>query len=281
MTDAKDGRADQPGGRARRDRPDHADHPGADVIIQVTDGNLALSGRPVLRGINLTVRRGEVVAILGSNGSGKSTLVRGSLGLLPWSSGDVRLFDTPLPRFRDWQRVGYVPQLMTATSGVPATVGEVVASGRLSRRRLLLPMRPADREAVRRAIGAVDLLDRRSDALSQLSGGQQHRVLIARALAVEPDLFVLDEPNAGVDHSSQVGLVETLRPLVAAGTTVLLVLHELGPLAALIDRVVLLRDGRMVYDGAPPDDVSLEEFHTHHHPDRVVDTVPMRSGWDL
>lgn len=278
MTNEPAGRAHEPGGRARRD---HHDTSEADAIIQVTDGNLSLGGRPVLRGINLSVRRGEVVAILGSNGSGKSTLVRGSLGLLPWSAGDARLFDTPLPRFRDWQRVGYVPQLMTATSGVPATVHEVVASGRLSHRRLLVPMRSADRQAVRAALDAVDLLNRRSDALSQLSGGQQHRVLIARALAVEPDLFVLDEPNAGVDHASQVGLVETLRPLVAAGTTVMLVLHELGPLAALIDRVVLLRDGRVVYDGEPPDDVSLEEFHTHHHHDQVIDTVPMRSGWDL
>lgn len=254
---------------------------GAGTVMRITDGDLALAGRPVLRGINLAVRRGEVVAIMGSNGSGKSTLVRGALGLIPWGAGDVRLFETPLHDFRDWQRVGYVPQLMTATSGVPATVAEVVAAGRLSRRRLLLPMRSADRDAVRRALEAVDLLDRRSDALSQLSGGQQHRVLIARALAVEPDLFVLDEPNAGVDHASQIALVSTLRPLVAAGATVVLVLHDLGPLEELIDRAVVLRDGRVVYDGAPPQDGSLHEFHTHHHPRRVVDTVPMRSGWDL
>lgn len=254
---------------------------GAGTVIQITDGNLTLGSRPVLRGINLTVRRGEVVAVLGSNGSGKSTLIRGALGLIAWGAGDVRLFDTPLKDFRDWQRVGYVPQLMTATSGVPATVAEVVGAGRLSRRRLLLPMRHADRQAVRRALESVDLLDRRSDALSQLSGGQQHRVLIARALAVEPDLFVLDEPNAGIDHASQLGLVTTLRPLVAAGATVVIVLHDLGPFEELIDRAVVLRDGRIVYDGAPPQDASLEEFHTHHHHSRVVDTVPMRSGWDL
>ena len=250
-------------------------------VLQVSEGNLALGGRPVLRGINLTVQPGEVVAILGSNGSGKSTLVRGLLGLLPWSAGDVRLFDTPLPRFHDWRRVGYVPQLMTATSGVPATVQEVVAAGRLPHRRLLLPMRHADKQAVRSALEAVDMLARRSDALSQLSGGQQHRVLIARALAVEPDLFVLDEPTAGVDYASQLALVEALGPRVRAGATVLLVLHELGPLADLIERVVLLRDGRVVYDGAPPDDATLEGFHTHHLPTPVVDTVPMSSGWQL
>lgn len=251
------------------------------AVVHATDGALALAGRPVLRGIDLSLRRGEVVAVLGSNGSGKSTLVRGLLGLTPWTTGDIRLFGTPLPEFREWERIGYVPQLMTATSGVPATVQEVVSSGRLSRRRLLLPMSGTDRTAVREALLAVELYDRRSDSVSQLSGGQQHRVLIARALAGQPDLFVLDEPTAGVDHASQLNLVETLRPRVQAGATVLLVLHELGPLGELIDRAVLLRDGRIAYDGPPPDDASLHEFDAHHHAGPVTDTVPLHSGWDL
>lgn len=256
-------------------------------IISVSDGNIALGGRPVLRGIDLSVRRGEVVAILGSNGSGKSTLVRGVMGLTQWRSGGVRLFDTPLPRFRDWKRVGYVPQLVTASSGVPATVTEVVASGRLSRRRLLMPMSSADRAAVRSAIRAVELEGKRHDAVSQLSGGQQQRVLIARALASEPELFVLDEPNAGVDHHNQVGLAETLRPLVRQGATVVLVLHELGPLADLIDRAILLRDGRVAYDGPPPGDGEIGAFHDHAHHHLQLggngrtrpDHVPLEGGW--
>ena len=253
----------------------------ASTVVSVRGGNVALGGRPILRGIDLTVRRGEVVAVLGANGSGKSTLVRALMGLVPWSSGDVRLFDTPLGRFRDWRRVGYVPQRVTASSGVPATVFEVVASGRLSRRRPLLPMSATDRRAVRAAIEAVELGDRSADAVSQLSGGQQQRVLIARALAGEPELFVLDEPNAGVDHHNQVGLAQTLRPMVTAGTTVLLVLHDLGPLAPLIDRAVAVREGRIVYDGPVPDDAALEDFHEHHHQRRQADHVPLRSGWDL
>ena len=255
--------------------------PHISTVVDVKGGNIALAGRPVLRGIDLTVRQGEVVAILGSNGSGKSTLVRGLMGLTPWSSGDVRLFDTPLASFRQWHRVGYVPQRITASAGVPATVNEVVASGRLSRRRLLMPMGQHDREAVRSAIAAVELDERRHDAVGHLSGGQQQRVLIARALAGEPELFVLDEPNAGVDHHNQVGLAATLRPMIEVGTTVVLVLHELGPLADLIDRAIALRDGRIVYDGPPPDDDSLEMFHAHHHPQHPSDNVPMRSGWDL
>ena len=250
-------------------------------VVCVHGGNIALAGRPILRGIDLTVRRGEVVAILGANGSGKSTLVRGLMGLTPWTSGDVRLFDTPLHHFKEWRRVGYVPQRITAASGVPATVLEVVSSGRLARRKLLLPMSPDDRRAVRAAIAAVELADRTRDAVAQLSGGQQQRVLIARALAGQPDLFVLDEPNAGVDRHNQIALADTLRPLVEHGTTVLFVLHELGPLAPLIDRAVVIREGRIVYDGPPPDEQTLEAFHDHHHLRPPSNHVPMTSWWDL
>ncbi len=249
-------------------------------VISITGGNLALAGRPVLRGIDLHVGAGEVVAVLGANGSGKSTLVRGLIGLVPWASGDPRLFGQPLREFRDWRRVGYVPQRVTATSGVPATVAEVVASGRLAHRRLLLPLSRADRLAVRRAISAVELDDKRSDAVGHLSGGQQQRVLIARALATEPDLFVLDEPNAGVDQHNQAGLARTLRPLVASGATALIVLHELGPLGDLIDRVLVLREGRIGYDGRPDRFTEPAAAHDHHHPGGRSDNVPISSsGW--
>ena len=248
------------------------------TVIEVRDGSLALDGRPVVRGVDLAVRRGEVVALLGSNGSGKSTLVRGLMGLVPWTSGDVRLFQTPLARFRDWRRTGYVPQQHSAASGVPATVQEIVSSGRLAHRRLLLPLRAGDRRAIRAALEAVEMVDRRSDAVSQLSGGQQQRVMIARALAAEPDLLVLDEPNAGIDTRSQRVLVDTLRPMIAAGATVLVVLHETGPFADLIDRVVVLRDGRVTYDGAPPDEATLAEFSSHHHPSRSADGTPWGGG---
>ncbi|MGI8577661.1 MAG: metal ABC transporter ATP-binding protein [Nocardioidaceae bacterium] len=250
-------------------------------VVQVTDGSIALGGRPVLRGIDLSVRRGQVVAVLGSNGSGKSTLVRGLMGLTPWVRGDVRLFETPLGRFHDWKRVGYVPQRQTASSGVPATVTEVVAAGRLSRRKPLMPLRQADRCAVRRAIRAVELQEMQHEVVGHLSGGQQQRVLIARALAGEPELFVLDEPNAGVDRHNQLALATTLRPLVAGGTTVFVVLHEIGPLADLIDRAVVLRDGRVSYDGPPPDEQTLDGFDDHHHLNRAAEHLRLKAGWDL
>ncbi len=232
-------------------------------IIETRDVAVELGGRPVLRGIDLAVQPGEVVAVLGANGSGKSTLVRAVLGLVPHVRGEVRLFGDPVSGFRDWQRVGFVPQRATAGSGVPATVGEVVAAGRLSRRTPFVPLRRRDKDAIAAAIEAVGLTDRVGDGVSTLSGGQQQRVLIARALAGDPELLVLDEPTAGVDVASQQVLADALRSLVAHGITIVLVAHELGPLGDLVDRAVVMRDGRIAYDG-PPIDV-FTDADTHHH----------------
>ena len=115
--------------------------------VEVRGASVAIGGRPILRGIDLTVRPGEFLALMGVNGSGKSTLVRAVTGLLPLTSGSVHLFGTPYADFHDWHRIGFVPQRSTASGGVPATVWEVVASGRITRRRLLRPLSRADRQA--------------------------------------------------------------------------------------------------------------------------------------
>jgi zinc transport system ATP-binding protein len=187
------------------------------------------------------------------------------MGLVPARHGDVLLFGTPLDRFRDWRRVGFVPQRASAAAGVPASVWEMVASGRLSRRRLFAPLRKADRHAVHSAITAVGLDDKIHDGVSTLSGGQQQRVLIARALAGEPDLLVLDEPTAGVDLQSQEAFAEALSELAGHGATIVLVAHEIGPVQPLIGRAVVMRDGRVAYDGPPTEAVTgAHDDHTHH-----------------
>ena len=239
--------------------------------VQVADLSVDLGGRLVLRGIDLQIRPGEVVAVLGTNGSGKSTLVRTMVGLLPAARGEVRLFGTPVPRFRQWSRIGYVPQRITAAGGVPATVHEVVSSGLLSKRRFFRPLSAAQKAAVDESLELVDMADRRKDAVAELSGGQQQRVLIARALVTDPELLVLDEPTAGVDLASQDIFAEAIRERVARGTTVVMVSHELGPMDALIDRSIVLRRGRIVYDGPP----HASQTHAHVHP-HVVDSEP---GW--
>ncbi|WP_353947044.1 metal ABC transporter ATP-binding protein [Streptomyces sp. HUAS MG91] len=247
-------------------------------VITLRKVTAELGSRPVLRGIDLTVRRGEVVALLGANGSGKSTAVRSIIGQVPVTGGAIELFGTPRGRFRDWARVGYVPQRTTAAGGVPATVTEVVSSGRLSRARFGI-LRRADREAVTRALESVGMADRAKDSVDALSGGQHQRVLIARALAAQPELLIMDEPMAGVDLASQEVLAATLREQVAAGTTVLLVLHELGPLEPLIDRAVVLRDGCVRHDGPPPKAVGQHALpgHDHVHP-HSAEAEPVRTG---
>ena len=230
--------------------------------VSIAGGAVAIEGRPILRGINLTVHTGEFVALMGANGSGKSTLVRALTGLRPLSDGRLELFGTPLDDFDDWQRVGFVPQRTGAASGVPSSVWEVVASGRLTHRRLFRPLSRADRAAIDDAIDVVGLADKKHDGVSTLSGGQQQRTLIARALAGAPELFFLDEPTAGVDLPNQYALADALARLKARGATLVLVAHELGPLAPLVDRAVVMRDGRIVYDGPP---LEHDEVHTAHH----------------
>ncbi len=230
-------------------------------VLALHDVRVHLAGRRVLHGVDFTVAAGEFVALMGANGSGKSTLVRAATGLRPVSGGSIELFGTPLAEFRDWQRVGFVPQRAGAASGVPASVREVVTSGRLGRRRLLAPLSRADRQAVADALEVVGLTDRAHESVATLSGGQQQRVLIARALAGQPELFFLDEPAAGVDLAHQQALAESLGVLKSRGATIVLVAHELGPLAPLVDRAVVLAHGRVTHDGAPPD----EDTHEPHH----------------
>jgi zinc transport system ATP-binding protein len=236
---------------------------GAAPLVAARDVRVSLGGSEILRGIDLTVGQGEVVALLGANGSGKSTLVRGIVGVVPLSGGSVELFGAPLGPRVPWRRLGYVPQRVAASSGMPSTAAEVVSSGLLGGGRLRLPRDWRDR--VVEALELVGLADRAGDSTAELSGGQQQRVLIARALVRRPDLLVLDEPVAGVDKPSQESFAATMSRLVGQGLTVLVVLHELGALAPVIGRAVVLRHGRVVHDGAPPRPATTHAGATHQH----------------
>ncbi len=224
--------------------------PPASTLLAADDLTVELGGLPVLRRVSVRVQAGETVALLGGNGSGKSTLVRAVLGLTPIRRGTVELFGDPLSRFRSWSRIGYVPQRTTAVQS-GATVAEVVASGRLALRPPFVPRRRVDVDAVAAALDLVGMAGRARSDVRELSGGQQQRVMIARALAAQPELLVLDEPTAGVDLEHQRVLAEVIRARMAAGVGVLVVLHEVGDLGPLVDRAVVLREGRVVHDGDP------------------------------
>ena len=239
--------------------------PDSHEVIRLRGGAIGYGDRPVIRDVDFTLRVGEVVAVLGPNGSGKSTLVKGLLRQARLSAGSLDVFGVPAGRFREWWRIGYVPQRHTVGAGMPVTAQEVVASGRLARTKPWRRFGPADRDAIAAAIDTVGLSGREGDNLATLSGGQQRRVLIARALAAGPEVLVMDEPTAGVDTASQLALAATLRELVGRGTTVLLVAHELGPVASLISRAVVVRDGAIVYDGPPRTGPAEGSEHDHPH----------------
>jgi zinc transport system ATP-binding protein len=213
--------------------------------------SFAYGREPVLIDVSLSVRAGEFAALAGPNGSGKSTLLRILLGLLSPASGRVSLFgESPEHRHERW-RVSYVPQRPRIAPNLPATVEELVSAGRVAKQGWWRRSRAADREAVTHALESVALADHRRRRIGELSGGEQQRALIAKALAAEPDLLVLDEPIAGVDVESQRLFRDSLVHLVREhGAAVLLVSHELGAVADNLDHLVVLKR-RVVFDGTP------------------------------
>jgi zinc transport system ATP-binding protein len=219
------------------------------VVVRLRDVSIGYGERAVVRDADLTVRRGDVLAVRGANGSGKTTLMRGLLGLATVLSGEALVLGDEVGSRHTRGRVGYVPQRQTVVGTIPSTVREVVASGRLPRRPLLGRRTAADREAVDRAIAAVELQHWADADIAQLSGGQQRRALIARALASEPDVMIMDEPTAGVDRASQLALAASIARLVERGVTLLVVTHEVEPLAGVLTRSVVVSDGRIVHDG--------------------------------
>jgi zinc transport system ATP-binding protein len=221
------------------------------ALIEAHDVRFGYDRDPVLQDVSLSVSAGEFVALVGPNGSGKSTLLRILLGALRPDRGTVRIFGTDPGAFGQRFRLGYVPQRPTLASEVPATVEEIVTSGRLPRRGWWRPLTSEDRRAVAHAIESVGLAELASRPVSSLSGGQQQRAFIARAFASEPELLVLDEPVAGVDAESQRRFSDSLTHLIREHDAgVLLVSHELSAVAGIVDRVIVLK-GRVLFDGTP------------------------------
>lgn len=223
----------------------------SEPAIRLRSAAFGYEGRAVVSDVDLDINHGEIVAVLGPNGSGKSTLMRGVLGLNDHVSGEVELFGTPAAEFKERTRIGYVPQRHTLSGSVRATVEEIVEVGRLPHRRWYQRASAEDRRLVAEALSEVGLADRALADVSTLSGGQHRRVLIARALAAQPDVLVMDEPTAGVDTASQEVLAEVLQSLAATGVTMVIVTHEIEALRGVITRVVEVTHGHISFDGTP------------------------------
>jgi iron complex transport system ATP-binding protein len=216
--------------------------------------------REVLRSVDLSLARGDLVAMVGTNGSGKTTLLRLLTGILRPDAGGVRFDGRPLS---DWRRVDLARRVAVLPQQLELPVGfrvaELVAMGRAPHARRLFASTEADERAVARALTDADALDLADRLADELSGGERQRVLVAMALAQEPDLLLLDEPTLHLDLAHQVALLSAIRRLRdQRGLTVLAVLHDLNLASAFAPRVAVLDEGRVVADGAPNEVLSQD-----------------------
>ncbi len=208
------------------------------IALEVHDLTVAYDRKPVLWDIDMKIPEGKLVGIVGPNGAGKSTLIKAIMGLLPNTSGFVRIFDQPLDEIR--QRVSYVPQRESVDWDFPASVRDVVLMGRYGKLGLFKRPRKADIMAAMDALRQVGMEAYSSRQISQLSGGQQQRVFLARALAQQADIYLMDEPFAGVDAATEKTIITLLREMTQQGKTIIVVHHDLQSVTTYFDWVILL-----------------------------------------
>ncbi|HWQ02075.1 MAG TPA: ATP-binding cassette domain-containing protein [Gaiellaceae bacterium] len=219
--------------------------------------------RTVLSDVNVEIPEGQFVAVAGPNGGGKTTLLRLIVGLSRPQTGTVRVFGEPVGAAARRGLVGYLPQRAHLGIEAPATVREIVSAGRVTRRHLFGPLSADDRRTVDAAIARVGLDRQAGQPVNTLSGGQQQRAFIAKAIAAEPRLLILDEPTSGVDADAQDALAGLLARLHGElRVTVLYVSHEFGAIEHVAERLLLVRGG-IEFDGSPAE--LPERWHDPSH----------------
>jgi zinc transport system ATP-binding protein len=229
-------------------------------IIQLDQVTVAFQDVLVLDEVSLSVPPGSFLALLGPNGAGKTTLLKVILGLVRPTAGTVRVFGRqPWDLDGERSRIGYVPQVLSVDLNFPVRAAEAVLMGRYGRIGLLHRPALGDRAAADRAMERVGITDLASRPIARLSGGQRQRVFLARALANEPDLLLLDEPTTGVDPAAGESLYELLRQLHQSGMTILVVSHDVGVVASYVDGVACL-NRRLVAHGRPAEVLGSEEL---------------------
>ena len=221
----------------------------ADLVppLEIHDLTVSYDRKPVLYGIDVTVEPGALVGVVGPNGAGKSTLIKTIMGIVPSSGGWVKVFGQPFDKAVT--RVGYVPQRESVDWDFPVSVMDVVLMGRYGHAGLLRRVGKRDREIARDCLEKVNMAPFASRQIGNLSGGQQQRVFLARALAQESDLYLMDEPFAGVDAATETAIVELLRELKERGKTLLIVHHDLATAREYFDKLLLLNMRLVAYGG--------------------------------
>lgn len=224
--------------------------------LELHDVSVAYHRKPVLYGIDLVAPAGQLIGIVGPNGAGKSTLIKAIMGLLPLTSGWVQIYGKSYKK--NLQRIGYVPQRESVDWDFPVNVLDVVMMGRYGRLRLGQRPSARDREIARECLEKVHMLPFSKRQIGNLSGGQQQRVFLARALAQQSDLYLMDEPFVGVDAATEAAIITLLHELKAQGKTVLVVHHDLATAREYFDMLLLL-NMRLVAFG-PTEEVFTPEI---------------------
>lgn len=226
----------------------------SEYLVELQNVNAGYNADIVLENINLTIPKGDFLGIIGPNGSGKTTLLKIMLGLITPKSGTVSLFGKNSSEFRDWQKIGYVPQKAGSNlMRFPITVWETVSLGRLTSKRWLDFEKPRDTRAIEEALDAVGMTPHKHRLLGELSGGQAQRVFIAKALASRPELLVLDEPTVGIDTDSQEKFYELLKTLNHdMNLTLILVSHDIDVVAHEVKTIACINH-TIVSHGKPKD----------------------------
>lgn len=235
-------------------------------VIALRGVRAGYDGRTVIDGVDLTVRRGEFVALVGANGAGKSTLLKVIVGLLRPYEGIVRVFDSSPGNGA--RRLAYLPQAEQVHWDYPLRVEDVVLMGRVAHSTPGRGPSTSDRSAAATAMGRVQIADLARRPIEALSGGQRQRVLLARTLAADPELLLLDEPATGVDPTTEEQLMSLLGDLASHGRTVLVATHDLAGVMAHFPRVVCMNGG-IVADGDASilrDDAILRRTYGGHRP---------------
>lgn len=206
--------------------------------IEVKNLTVSYTHKPALWDIDLRIPEGVLCGIIGPNGSGKSTLLKTIMGLIKPDTGFVRVFGKPIDKVRG--RVSYVPQRESVDWNFPVSVMDVALMGVYSRKSLFTRITDADKEIALQALAKVNLLEYKDRHISQLSGGQQQRVFLARALAQQADLYIMDEPFAGVDAITEDAILKLLQEMKKDGKTVIIVHHDLQTAYDFFDYIVML-----------------------------------------
>ena len=248
-------------------------------IFDVSSLSLEINSQKILDSLSLKIFAGEYDAIIGPNGGGKTTLIRLLLGLEQPSSGTIKIFGKSISDFKEWHKIGYVPQRAShVDAAFPATVLDVVKMGRTAKRGFFARYSAQDALCVEDAMRKMDVLDIKDKMIGTLSGGQRQRVMIARALASKPEVIILDEPNTGVDVASQQRFYELLRKLNRdEKLTIIFITHDIGVIADDIKRLFTV-NRKLLTCNNPKEAISCEDMsrlygvdahllsnHHHHH----------------